>query len=242
MPLPPRRPRPDLDEILRSDDVEMLRKAAVTTLSELEAHDESRDDLERELAEVRARLEQAQVELRTQEGELGRLRAVAQEVETLRLERSQAVAELAQVRADLDARVAAEVGAAVNRLKAEHEAAAAAWERQRTTLEERISDLEGRLEDLGTRARVAPRDLASQFAAVLDDLAEGPAPTSEKPYGAALTGLEVEARGIIAAGEEEPSFVSVEGGVKSPEELSTLRMTFRLLPRIPRGTEPAPDG
>lgn len=243
--MPPReRRRPPLEEVLRSEDVVSLRGYVVAGLAELEASDESRGALEEELKDVRSKLEKAQAELRMQEGELGRLRAVAEDVETLKRERAQAVEELSQVRADVDARIRAEVAAAIERLDAEHATANAAWERERTGLNERIADLEARLEGLGARVRVAPRDLASQFASVLDELAEGPEPTGAKPYGAALTNLEVEARGIIEAGEDQPGFVSVEGGVRNPEELSTLRMTFKLLPRIPGAApqpEPGPD-
>ena len=241
--MPPPRSRPNVNEVLSTTDVNKLRSDLVGTLAELAAADESRPALEEELKETKAKLDQAMVELRTQEGELGRLRAIAEEVQAVRDERNRAVEELAQVRADVDARIAAEVAAALEKVTSEHATAAGAWERERKELTDRIADLESRIEGLGSRVSVPPRSLASQFAAVLDELAEGPEPGSAKPYGAALTSLDVEARGIIEAGADEPGFVTVEGGVANPEELSTLRMSFRLLPRIPGARdEPAEPG
>ena len=65
--------------------------------------------------------------------------------------------------------------------------------------------------------------------------ASQPAPGRSRDYSAALTSMEVEARGVLESprvDEDQPRFVTVESGKVDPAILSTLKMTFKLLPRL----------
>ena len=179
-------------------------------------------------------LDRAQAELRAQEGELGRLRAIAETVDGLRAERDRCQQELAQVKADSERQVADAVKAALDRAAQEREAAAQQWAQERQALQAQIDDMRRQLQERGVVGHIAPADLASRFASVLDQLAEGEPPPG-RPFAVGLTGLDVEARGVLQApreGEEHPRFVTVEAGGVDPAQLSTMRMTFRLLPRV----------
>lgn len=196
--------------------------------------------VEAELERTRKALDEAKEALRHQEGELGRLRVLAERVPELTAQVDQLRQELAQARAEADRRVAEEVRLAVEAINREHEAAAEQWSREKTGLEQRIKDLQTRTE-AGVGGHIAPSDLASRFASVLDELSEGRPAAAGRTGVAALTSLEVEARGLLEApqpGEEQPRFVTAPGTV-DPAALSTMKMTFRLLPRTetPRTSE-----
>ena len=147
----------------------------------------------------------------------------------------------------------------VARVQAATQAAADEWTRERERLLARITELEKApsarpapstsAAELGptpvtaaaTEVQLTPTDLAGRFALVLQKLAEGPASDPSVPYSAALTGLEVEARGTLqppATPDQEPTFLSAAG--VDPGQLSTMRMTFKLLPRIPSPSSTAP--
>jgi multidrug resistance efflux pump len=199
---------------------------------------------ENSLNDCRTGMDQAQAQLRSQEGELGRLRAIAETVESLRSQLANCQQELARVTADCERQVTAEVKAALDRAAQERDAAAQQWAQERQTLETQIEDLRRQLEERGVVGHMAPADLASRFASVLDQLAEGE-PAPGRAFAVGLTGLEVEARGVLEApreGEEQPRFVTVEAGGVDPSQLSTMRMTFRLLPRTPPTTPGQPEG
>lgn len=211
----------------------------------------SQDELQKALEECQAALKEcrgaldaAREELRAQEGELGRLGAIAERVAELQGERDRLSEELAAVKADCERRVIDEVRAATERCEQEMEAAQASFEEEKAALSAEIEDLRARLEERGVTGHVAPVDLASQFANVLDDLAER-SPRGGRAFSAALTGIEVEARGVLEApreGEEQPRLVTVEAGGIDPAQLSTLRMTFRLLPRTRAAPPVEPEG
>jgi chromosome segregation ATPase len=235
-------------------EAEATRRAAETANAALEQRATASEE---RLTVAQDALAKAQTELRDQEGELGRLRAIAETVDAVRADldtaRSDANAvraQLAEATAEFDKRVAEQVQAALDRVTKEHEVSATEWEQQRARLETRIKELEAAGVE-GPRPSVAPEatavrtsDLASQFRNVLDKLAE-PAP-SDAPVGAALTNLEVEARGLLAApaeGEDLPRLIPVDpAGAVNPEALSTVRLRFGLLPRLPTEVEqPPPD-
>lgn len=143
-------------------------------------------ELKRELAKARARLDDANAELRKQAEELGRLRAIA----------------------------------------------------------ERLSEYERRLEEVEGRERppsitidrpaVATDVLAEQLRSVLDQLGE-PSPAPDRQSAAVLNRLEVEARGVLLPAEEAgrpPELLTVDPTQVQTEALSTVRMTFALLPHV----------
>jgi chromosome segregation ATPase len=191
------------------------------------------------LGEAQQGLSQAQDQLRANAEELGRLRAVSQNVDGLqqeltsvRAERDELQKQLADSAATLDTRVAQQVLAAVEQVRKEHEAAAAEWEQERKQLQDRIDAL---TKGAGEGQALQTRDLAVQFRSVLEELAEPE--QSGGAAAAALTNLEVEARGMLAPpteGETLPRLVPVspEHAV-DPGALSTVRLRFGLLPRLP---------
>jgi hypothetical protein len=93
---------------------------------------------------------------------------------------------------------------------------------------------------------VTPTQLAGSFATMLAALAEGTATAGQpdRGYSAALTSLEVEAKGILRAPsdpQKEPTFVTIEDPTVQAGQLSTMKMTFRLLPRVGE-QKPNPTG
>ncbi len=206
-------------------------------------------DASGQLADTQQKLTQVQEQLRSQAEELGRLQAVAenakelqQELKVARTQRDELQKQLVEAAASFESRVGEQVRAAVDQLRKEHEAAAAEWEEERRRLQDRLQGLMGGTAE-ETRA-VRASDLANQFRSVLDELAE---PEHDRAVGAALTGLEVEARGILAPpaeGETLPRLVTVDPAqVVDPGALSTVRMRFGLLPRLPTelGEEQPPE-
>jgi hypothetical protein len=171
--------------------------------------------------------------------EIGRLTAIAERVQGLDQERDELVKQLAGAQAALENKIIEEVRTATTNLSAEYEQARVEWTKERGELRARIEVLEKRPEP-GRIAGDLPTDqLAEHFRGVLESLA-APPPPEGRHFAAALTGLEVEARGVLAAAEgEEPLRlvpVDPEVAAKADLNLSTVRMRFGLLPEI------APEG
>jgi DNA repair exonuclease SbcCD ATPase subunit len=198
------------------------------------------------IRELEQKIDALQDERRAMAEELGRLRALAErlgavekERDALREAHDRLLTELTDLRARFDQRVGEEVQAALASVTEEHERTAREWEKERARLLGRIAELEATTADVGEV--VGTKDLAAQFRNVLETFSE-PEPEGGTA-GAALTGLEVEARAILsppAEGEELPRLRMVDPTqVTNPEALSTVRMRFGLLPRLP--SEP-PEG
>jgi len=162
-------------------------------------------------------------------------------IDELKKERDALQQQNLDLRASFDRRVASEVTAAMANVQAEQKAASDQWAQERQTLQARIKQLEDGPHIAG--AAVTPTQLAGSFASTLASLAEGPA-SPERGYSAALTSLEVEAKGILRAPtdpQKEPTFVTVEDPTIQAGQLSTMKMTFRLLPRVGE-QKPNPSG
>jgi|SRR5262245_6292859 len=190
-----------------------------------------RDKLESELARRREQLEGQQRQLIEQATSLGRLHA---DNEALRRQ----IDEQHRLRE-------AGAGPDISRLRAEMQTAADEWSRERERLAARIQELESAgpsgAATLSGDVAMTPTDLATRFASVLQKLAEGAPADPTAAFNAALTGLEVEARGTLqppASPDQEPTFLGAAG--VDPGQLSTMRMTFKLLPRIPPPSAPPP--
>jgi len=206
-------------------------RAQVAVLqARLDALATERDKLESELARRREQLERQQQQIIERANSLGRLQA---ENEALRRQ-------LDELRQQQGSSAAPDI----SRLRAEMQAAADEWSRERERLVARLQEFEtaGRTRAaLSADVTMTPTDLATRFATVLQKLAEAAPADPAAPFSAALTGLEVEARGTLqppASPDEEPTFLSAAG--VDPGQLSTMRMTFKLLPRIPSPPAPAP--
>ena len=183
------------------------------------------------------KIDALQDERRDTAEQLGRLRTiaeradeVAQERDALRKENDQLRGELAELRAGLDRRVADEVEAAVASVKEDHERSAKEWEAERERLRKQIETLEAAAPE---RDSFETKELAAQFRSLLESFSEPE--TEGTAAGAVLTGLEIEARAILAPGEgDAPRLVMTDPSVvTSPEALSTVRLQFGLVPRLP---------
>lgn len=178
----------------------------------------------------------AQQTLAQNQTDLGRLKAVADSADALRTDRDAVRQQLTQLQGTFDQRVADAVNHAVTQLTQQQSAASAQWAQERDGLKAQIADLQQRVGGPITTTRTTPLSLATQFAQVLSALAEGQSAAGAQT-AAALTSLEVEARGVIEApkqGETEPGFVTAQAGSQmQTEQLSTVRMSFKLLPKPP---------
>ena len=192
------------------------------------------------IRELEQKIDALQDERRAMAEELGRLRALAERLEAAEKERDalreahdRLLAELTDLRARFDQRVGEEVQAALASVTEEHARAARQWEKERARLQDRIAELEASTAQAGEV--VGTKELAGQFRKVLESFSE-PEPEGGTA-GAALMGLEVEARAILsppAEGDELPRLRMVDPTqVTNPEALSTVRMRFGLLPRLP---------
>jgi uncharacterized coiled-coil protein SlyX len=193
---------------------------------------------------LRARVDELQAALTDRERQIGELQAKAGEADRLRTERDDLSAQLSQERADADRRTADAVQQALAQATEQHKAEIDRLEQEKAGLQSQVDALQRQLEGQGVTGRVAPSALAGQFAAVLDQHA---APEGEpgRPFAAALTGLEVQARGVLEApreGEAEPVLRTVEAGAVEAGHLSTVTMRFSLLPQgVPPGEQPPPE-
>ena len=84
-------------------------------------------------------------------GELGRLRVTGEMVEAIQAERDKCTMELAQLKTDIELRIAEEVKAALERARMEHEQAAAQWTKERENYQAEIEALKANLGRIGVR-------------------------------------------------------------------------------------------
>jgi chromosome segregation ATPase len=194
-------------------------------------------------------IDQLQTQLRTQEGELGGLRAtvdrlptIEEELDALQAERDELAQEVKDLRARLDT-IAEERQA--ERTKASDELATerAARAEERAELQAQIDSLKARI-PVASTTEVPAKQLAQRFLDVFEELAN-PEPTSDRPYTAALTNLEVEAKVGVDRIEQQDSDAPAEVVLKTidpasamPDTLSTVRMRFGVVAKIvPRELE-----
>jgi hypothetical protein len=199
-------------------------------------------DLEGELRERLKTTEAELAELRQaaqkNERELGRLHAVEEQAGELKQEIERERKARAELERQVDGRIEASAKAALADVEVEHAATVRSLTEEGDRLRGRIEELEGRPEAPGPTRTVTPADLAGKFATVLDQLA-APAPAPGKQFSAALTRLEVEARGVLEAPEKEEEELRLRTGPGlDPAQLSTVRMSFRVLPHV---LEPPPE-
>ena len=173
--------------------------------------------------------------------EVGRLKAIAERVESLEQERGTLIQQREEARAALENRIVEEVRTATAALREEYDRARAEWATERGGLRARIEDLEQRPEPGRIAGDIPTDQLAEHFRGVLESLA-APPPPEGRQFAAALTGLEIEARGVLAAAEEGDQLrlvpVDPEVAAKADLNLSTVRMRFGLLPEIAPKTRP----
>jgi hypothetical protein len=200
--------------------------------------------LREDLALARGQLDEARVQAQAQSQELGRLKAIADQSESLRTQRDQLQQQFADLTNTFQSQIGDAVKSALDQASQQHAEAAAQWAKERDELDTQIDELK---KQAGAPEPVAipPTMLASQFASVLERFAEGSGSetTAARGYAAALTTIDVEAKGLLQAPEtadDEPKFVTYAPGQVDPGHLSVVRMSFRLLPHV-GPTEPPPE-
>jgi hypothetical protein len=230
---------------MSTDEYANLREELGAAQARLEEVTRERDDLAGRLKDTEGQLAALSEKLQELQGELGRQSAIAERVGALQTERDEARDQLASAQAALENRIGEEVKAAVAQAQQEHEAAAADWARQREELERQLAEARSAA---GGEAvfggEVGTHDLADHFRGVLTSLAV-PTPAEGQPFAAAMTSLEVEARGVIAPSQDPnqpPRLVTVDPASVSPDALSTVRMSYSLVPQLTEVAPPPDDG
>lgn len=221
-------------------DVHALEKELAVTRERLDGVSRERDQLSAANSDLQQKLAETTEGLQAAQKELGRLDEVSKQRDDLVTERDQLRQQLSDLQAGVDERVESAVRSALEQSDTQHQATVAKLNEEIDALQKRVAELEGQVHEEGVTSRVTPTALASHFAGVLDELGTT-TPAEGKQIAAALTNLEVEAKGVLEApreGEEEPVLRTVEGGDVHPDLLSTVRMTFRLLPHV---MEPPPE-
>jgi hypothetical protein len=217
-----------------SRDPQVLQRELAVMRERLEGVARERDQLEANGADLRKQLGRTSEELQAAQKELGRLEEIRRQRDDVLADRDALRESLSALQASIDERLASAVRSAVEQAEAQHGETVGRLNEEIGALRQRVTELEAQAEGEGLTNRVTPTALAGHFAGVLDALGTG-APAAGKEITAALTGLEVEAKGVLEApreGEEEPLLRTVEGGGINPDLLSTVRMSFRLLPHV----------
>ena len=195
-----------------------------------------------------AQLETQQVELLTalDQAEQGRVAAESQipilrerfdgcqeEIQLLRERAAELEGQLGQVRAEYDARLHEVVKQAVEEEQKRHLEELKGLEQERDQLKETVASLQAQLGAMGETRSAAPTSIADSFIETLEQVATRD--VGDKPFNVSLSRLEVEARGILRAPSDDAptEFVTPPPGQVNPEELSTMRMEFRISPKPP---------
>jgi hypothetical protein len=218
-----------------TEEVAELKSIIAVRESQLALQVQDGNELRVTVSDLAARLEEQQTLRARSEGELQQIRS---SVDSVIAEREDLRRQLDEVRADFDTRLSDTVRQALAEQEKEHAAERQGLLDERLQLRTQLDattterdDLKLQLEQSGGEATTPADDLAARFASVLSDLAEAPA-GADKPYGVSLTSMEVEARGVLHMEDDKPQLVTSREG-KDPGQLSTVRMQFRTVPRIP---------
>lgn len=236
------------DDIL-SEDPAVLRESLIATREKLAASAAELEAAQALAAEQAKALEGLQTELRAQAGIVGGLRAnvdrlptIEEELEQLRVERDELAQEVKDLRARLD-QMAQEREDERSKLSQQLETERAAWAGERTQLQSQIDTLKAQV-PVASTTEVPAKQLAQRFLDVFEELAN-PEPSQGRPYTAALTNLEVEAKvGVDRVEQQDPDAPSeimlktIDPASAMPDTLSTVRMRFGVVGKIaPREIE-----
>jgi predicted nuclease with TOPRIM domain len=199
-----------------------------------------RDDLRRKLDEALAKISDLQEQV-------GRLNALADQLAAVTIERDDLRRQLAEAQASLSQRVADAVQAHLQPIIEAHAGELSAITAERDDLRAQLTDLQQ--QGTETATTMTATDLAANFVGVLNSLAQ-PAepPPPGQPFAAAVTTINVQAKGLLRAPEHEGGevqLVTVDAGKVDPTQLSTVSLDVKLLPHMQQipatPTEPQPD-
>jgi hypothetical protein len=161
----------------------------------------------------------------------------SEEIELLRRRQTELESQLGQVRAEYDTRLGEVVRQAVEAEQARHAEEVKALDASKQQLEETVASLEAQVGAAAETRSAPPATLADSFVETLQQVATRE--VTDQPFNVSLSRLEVEARGILRAPTDDhpAEFVTPPPGQVNPQELSTMRMEFRLSPKPPGGLE-----
>lgn len=224
---PPESPREDRDDELREELA--AARAEVRLLAE------QRDEL-------RPRLDEATAHIAALNEQVGRLTARSEELDAVIRERDELRTQLAEAQAALPGRVSDALQSQLGQVNKAHAAELRAVTAERDDLRAQLNTLEQ--QGMETATVITPTALASHFADVLSTLAQQAEQSADQHISAAVTGIQVQAKGLLRAPEEEGEdvkIVTVEAGKIDPAQMSTISLDLKLLPRLPQAGQPQPD-
>ncbi|MFG1605019.1 hypothetical protein [Actinoplanes sp. NPDC049265] len=225
---------------------EELKLELARTQERLAATERERDGLAERLDRLVGKQEELQQEFSRQQVELGRLQQVEagsdelrRDRDALRSERDEARGraddlrrEIDEVRTAIPEQVRSQLDDTIGQVNQAHADEVEALRAEREQLRGRITELEQGAEDSAPPA-MTTTGLAGHFADVLADLGNRPA-TGGRAFAAALTGLNVEAKGLLRTNEQgDVEIIAAQPGTAPAEQLSTVQMELKLLPRLP---------
>ena len=212
-----------------------LREELAVAWAEVRLLGEQRNDF-------RDRLDQAQASIAALNEQVGRLTAQAEQLDSVITERDQLRTQLAGAQAALPSRVSDALQTQLGQVNDAHAAELRAVSAERDDLRAQLNTLEQQGTDTATV--ITPTALASHFADVLSTLAQQAEQSSGQHISAAVTGIQVQAKGLLRAPEEEGAdvkIVTVDAGKVDPAQMSTISLDLKLLPRLPQAGPPQPD-
>jgi len=223
---------PEPPQEYRDDELREQLAAARTEVRLLTEHrDEFRDRLDEATARIAALNEQ-----------VGRLTARSEELDSVIRERDELRTQLAEAHAALPGRVSEALQSQLGQVNDAHAAELRAVSAERDDLRAQLNTLEQ--QGTETATVITPTALASHFADVLSTLAQQAQQDSSQAVSAAVTGIQVQAKGLLRAPEEEGEdvkIVTVDAGKVDPAQMSTISLDVKLLPRLPQAGPPQPD-
>lgn len=197
----------------------------------LEERQRECDDLKARLAATEEKLEGLQRALGDQSEELGKLRAVASNLDDVTQDRNGLRERIDEIQVDLPARVEQQIAARLAAVDAAHADEVTALRQDRDQLKSRVDELEKpRVAGPGLKTSA----LAQHFADVLATVSDQPPASPDAAYVASVTGFTVAAKALLRATEDgEIEVVTPDPGSVPPDTLSTLSLDLKLLPRPP---------
>jgi chromosome segregation ATPase len=211
------------------DDTQDVQIAKLQT--SLDERTRERDDLASRLSSTEEKLSELQNSQAAMSEDLGRLREIAAKVDSVTQERVALQERLDGLQVDLPSRIQDQVASRLKDLTSAHAAELSALQQDRDRLAARVTELE--TPKLETARSMSTSALAAHFADVLARVAEVPPPSPDAPYAASVTALSVSAKGVLRASDTgEVELVTPDPGAVPAEELSTLNLDLKLLPRL----------
>ncbi|WP_322763216.1 hypothetical protein [Frankia sp. Cr2] len=221
-----------------------LKLELARTQERLAAVERERDALATRLQTLGDKADELQARYTSQQEALGRLRQIEtvsdelrHERDNLRQERDGLRTELNQVHAAIPEQVRTQLSSQLGEVTQAHDEEVQALQADRERLQGRVTELEQTVSASQAPA-ITTSDLAGHFAEVLNDLGKRP-PAAGESFAAALTGLKVQAKGLLRTNEQGGvEILTAQAGSAPAEQLSTVQMELKLLPWLQNPVPP----